>query len=177
MIRELVMLASAEGGEGFNPLSLDFGAVILTWITFLVSLAILTKTCWKPILKSAREREERIAQSIKSAEDAEARAEDLLKKYTSQLDGAKQEVNALIEEGRASAEKLKKEILEKANAEAEAARNRANKEIELAKDKALEQIRTEAVDLSIAVASRILERSMDDQDHRKMAQDILDEVK
>jgi len=177
MIRELVMLASAEGGGEFNPLSLDFGAVLLTWITFLIALAILTKACWKPILQSAREREDRIANNIKSAEGAKAEAEDMLKKYTSQLEGAKQEVNALIDEGRVSAEKLKKEILEKANTEAESARNRASKEIELAKDKALEQIRTEAVDLSIAVASRILERSMDDADHRKMAQDILDEVK
>lgn len=176
MIRELVMLASAEGGE-FNPLSLNFGAVLLTWITFIVSLIILTKACWKPILQSAREREDRIADNIKSAEQAKSEAEDMLKKYQSQLDGAKQEVASLIEQGRTSAEKLKKEILDKAGTEAESARNRANKEIELATEKALEQIRAEAIDLSITVASRIIERSLDDADHRKMAQDILEEVK
>ena len=100
----------------------------------------------------------------------------MLKKYQSQLDSAKQEVSSLIEQGRTSAEKLKKEILEKAGTEAESARNRANKEIELATEKALEQIRTEAIDLSITVASRIIERSLDDADHRKLAQDILEEV-
>ena len=40
----------------------------------------------------------------------------------------------------------------------------------------LRHIRTEAIDMSIMVASRILERSLDDADHRKLAQDILKEV-
>jgi F-type H+-transporting ATPase subunit b len=176
MIRELINLASAEGGGGFNPMVFDPSALVLTWITFLVSFLILTKFCWKPILTAAREREDRIANNLKSAEDARTEAEQMLQRYQGQMENARQEVSSLIEEGRASAEKLKKEILEKANQEAEAARDRAHKEIDLARDQALEQIRTEAIDLSITVASRILERSLDDADHRKLAQDILEKV-
>lgn len=176
MIRELIILASADGGEGFNPMVFDPGALVLTWITFLVTFLILTRFCWKPIINSAKEREERIAKNIESAKNAKAEGENLLQQYQAKLDNARQEVSALIEEGRTSAEKLKKEILDKANQESETLRARANKEIELARDQALNQIRTEAIDLSITVASRILERSLDDADHRKLAQDILEEV-
>jgi len=176
MIRELIILASSDGGEGFTPMFFDPGAVVLTWITFLVTLVILTRFCWKPILTAAREREERIANDLKSAENAKTEAEQMLQRYQAQLENARQEVGQLIEEGRVSAEKLKKEILEKANQESESARARANKEIELARDQALAQIRTEAIDLSILVASRVLERSLDDADHRKLAQDILEKV-
>ncbi|MHC4942647.1 MAG: F0F1 ATP synthase subunit B [Planctomycetota bacterium] len=176
MIRELLILAASGGGEGFTPIVFRPDALVLTWITFLVTLVILTKFCWRPILNSAREREERIANDIKSAQSARTEAEEMLQRYQSQLENARQEVSQLIDEGRTSAEKLKKEILEKANQESEAARNRANKEIELARDQALEQIRTEAIDLSITVASRILERSLDDDDHRKLAKDILEKV-
>ncbi|MFH1999696.1 MAG: F0F1 ATP synthase subunit B [Planctomycetota bacterium] len=176
MIRELIILASGDGGEGFNPMVFDSGALVLTWITFGIAFFILGRFCWKPILTSAREREDRIAENIRSAETARTEAENLLKKYQSQLENSKQEVSNLLEEGRSAAGKLKKEILEKANQDAEAARDRANKEIDLARDRALEQIRTEAIDLSIAVASRILDRSLDDADHRKLAQDILEKV-
>lgn len=176
MVREFIILASAEGGGGFNPLSFDPAALILSWITFLVALLLLTKVCWKPLLNAVREREERIANNIKSAESAKEEAEAMLKRYESQLADAKEDVSKLIEEGRTSAENLKKEILEKAKQQADSARDRANKEIGLATDRALEQIRTEAIDLSISVASRILERSLDDTDHRKLAEDILKEV-
>jgi F-type H+-transporting ATPase subunit b len=176
MVREFIILASSEGGGGFNPLQFDPNALFLTWATFLIALVLLTKFCWKPLLNAVREREERIAKNIESAESAKTEAEELLKRYNEQIENSKEEVSRLVEEGRTTAEKLKKEILEKAHAEADAARNRAGKEIDLARDRALEQIRAEAVDLSISVASRILERSLDDADHRKLAQDILKEV-
>jgi len=175
MMHPFIILAAEEGG-GFNPMLFDPGALLLTWITFLVSLFILTRYCWRPILNSARSREERIANNLKEAETARIEAEKMLKSYQAQVDSARQEVGRLVEEGRTAADKLKKEILEKANQEAEAARDRAGREIDLAKDRALEQIRSEAIDLSIAVASRILERSLNDQDHRKLAQDILEKV-
>lgn len=176
MVRDFIIMASAEGGEGFNPMAFDPAALILTWITFLIALAILTKACWKPLLAAVREREDRIADNINSAKAAKEEAETMLKQYQEQMASAKQEVRDLIDEGRVSAEKLKKEILEKAKEEADAAKERAGKEINLARDQALDQIRTEAVDLSITVASRILERSLEDADHRKLAQDILEEV-
>ena len=176
MIREFIILASSEGGGGFNPLEFDSSALILAWITFLVALGVLTKVCWKPLLTAVKEREERIANNIESAENARTEAEGMLKRYEDQLANSRQEIDRLLEEGRSSAEKLKKEIVDKAHHEAEAAKERANKEIELARDRALDQIRTEAIDLSISISSRILERSLDDADHRKLAQDILKEI-
>lgn len=176
MIREFIILASSEGGGGFNPLEFDSSALILAWITFLVALSVLTKVCWKPLLAAVKEREERISNNIDSAKNARTEAEEMLKRYEDQLANSRQEIDRLLEDGRTSAEKLKKEIVEKAHHEAETAKERANKEIGLARDRALDQIRTEAIDLSISISSRILERSLDDADHRKLAQDILKEI-
>jgi len=177
MIHELINIASSEGGGGFsNPLQFDPSAFALTWITFIIAFVILSKACWKPLLSAVKDREDRIANNIQSAESAKTEAEDMLKKYQEQLAASKDEVNKLIEEGRTSAEKLKNEILEQAKQDADSVRDRASKEINLARDSALEQIRNEAIDLSITVASKILERSLDDADHKKLAQDILTKV-
>ena len=63
MIREMIILAGSEHGGGFNPLEFDPSAYFLTLITFLVTLAILCKLCWKPLLKAVRDREDRIARA------------------------------------------------------------------------------------------------------------------
>ncbi len=174
MLNEMIFLAS--GGGSLNPLAFDPSATILTLITFVVALVILTKMAWKPILQAAKDREDRIAANIESAEQARVEAEKLALEYKQQLDDAKAEVAKLLDEGRREATELKQDIVSKANSEAEAARDRANKEIGLAQDKALAAIREEAVDLSLSVASKVLERSLDDQDHRKLASNILEQI-
>ena len=67
MIRELIVLASSEGG-GFNPLAFDPAAFVLALITFLIALAILTKACWKPLLKAVQDQvsEAEMLESVKN---------------------------------------------------------------------------------------------------------------
>jgi F-type H+-transporting ATPase subunit b len=166
----------AAGGASLNPLAFDPGAVVLTLITFVLTLILLSKMCWKPILKAAKDREDRIATNIDAANKAREEAEAMAAQYKTQLDEAKAEVARLLEDGRREANELKKDIVGKAHSEAEAARDRAGREIDLARDKAVAEIRAEAVDLSISVASRVLERSLDDDDHRKLAVDMLERI-
>ena len=69
-----------------------------------------------------------------------------------------------------------KDHLAKAQTEAEELRERAGKEIELQKNKALDELRRETVDLTIMAASQLLGRSLDDDDHRKMTEGVIEEL-
>ena len=53
---------------------------------------------------------------------------------------------------------------------------RAKREIDLETKKALDEIRRETVDLSLLAAGKILERSIEDEDHRKLADQVVDEL-
>ena len=174
MYTDMLFLAS-EGGS-LDPLAFDPGAMILTLITFGISFVVLTKVCWKPILKAAKAREDRIADNLRAADEARAEAEKLAEGYKKQLEDAKAEVAALLEEGRREAGERKQEIVSKAHSEAESARDRANREIDLAREKAVAQLRAESVDLSIAIASKVIGSSLDDEGHRKLASDMLTEM-
>lgn len=173
---QLDLLYLASEGTSLNPLKFDPGATLLTWITFGIALVVLWKMCWAPILKAAKEREERIAGNIRSADEARKEAEQLASRYKQQLEDARREVAQLLEEGRREAAAVKQDIVAKAHSEAESARERASREIDLARDKAIAQLREESVDLSIAIASKILEQSVDDEAHRKLAADILQKI-
>jgi len=174
MVSHMFFLA-AEGTK-LNPLAFDPSAMILTLLTFVVSLIVLTKMCWNPILKAAREREERIAGNIKASEKAREDAENLAATYKQKLEEARAEVAMLLEEGRREAAGLKEEIVGKARSEAEAARDRAGREIDLARDKAIAQLRAETVDLSLTIASEVLETSLDDESHKRLAAGILERL-
>lgn len=53
-------------------LSAGLGTILWTSIAFLIVLGLLKKMAWKPILKSLKDREDFISDSLKSAENANA---------------------------------------------------------------------------------------------------------
>ena len=69
------------------------------------------------------------------------------------------------------------EILEEARLAAERERDTARREIEAAKENALSEIRDEVVRLSREIAERVLERQVGDEDHRRIADEVLGTVK
>jgi F-type H+-transporting ATPase subunit b len=170
------VLALAEEGGGFNPLAFDPGAFGLTIITILVLIFILSKFAWKPILAAIEQREQRITDAIGKAETDRKQAESMLADYRARVANVEAEVAALRDKGRQEGEALKAELKSRAEAEAKAAIDKARKEIELAKSQALLEIRREAVGLGLAVAGKVVGRSLDDADRRRLAQDVVDDL-
>ena len=165
----------AEEGK-LALLDVDPGLVIWTFITFTIVLFLLWKFAWGPILKALDERAGHIHAEIDRAEKLRADAEKRLQEYMSKLNGLKEEGQQIIAEGRDDAEKLKNEILEKARQEAEGLKTRALREVELARDSALEEIHKQVAELSIEVAGRILERTLQTQDHEKLVRETIQEI-
>jgi F-type H+-transporting ATPase subunit b len=159
---------------GFNPLSFDPAAFVLTLVTFLGLLLILTKFAWGPILKSIEARETRIDDAIAQAEADRKTAEGVLADYREQVKNVESEVAALKEKGRQEAEAVAREVKAKADAEAVQRIERAVKEIAQAQSQALEEIRTEAVGLGMAVASQVVGRNLDNEEQRRLATEVVE---
>jgi F-type H+-transporting ATPase subunit b len=157
-------------------LDLNPGLIIWTAITFLILLFLLRKIAWKPLLNALQSREEKIQSSLERAEKAKEEAERLLEENRTNLQGAEDQAHQVIREGRAVAEKLKNEILEKANASSRRMIEQAKEEIQREKDVALAELRREVVDLAIQVASKILGEELDERHHRKVVEDFLREL-
>jgi F-type H+-transporting ATPase subunit b len=85
-------------------------------------------------------------------------------------------VAALRDKGRQEGEALRAELKSRAEAEAKAAIDKARKEIELAKSQAVLEIRREAVGLGLAVAGKVVGKSLDDADRRRLAQEVVDDL-
>ena len=144
------------------------GLIIWTIVTFILLLVLLKKFAWKPLLEALQRREETVRSSIERAEQAKIEAERLLDENRKQLERAGQEGQRILNENRALAEKLKDEIVEKANQQSRRMVDQAKQEIERDKEAALIQLRDEVAGLAIQAAGKILDETLDDDKHRKI---------
>ena len=157
-------------------LSVNSGLIFWTVVTFLLLVFILYKLAWKPILSAVENREQRIQESLDRAEQAQKEADEKLETYQKMVDEAKKETQEIIAKGRKTAESLREDIVSKANEESSRIVENAKKDISLEREKALEEIRNLIVDLSMSAASKLVDRSLTDQDHKKLVESYLKEI-
>jgi len=168
----LLAAAAAEEG-GATPFDINPGVSIWTLVVFLLLLFILAKTAWPAILKAVEERERRIQAQLDAAAKANAEAQRVLAVYQQQVAAAREEGQAIVAAARQAGERLREELVGKGRAEQEELLVRARREIGLEKDKALVELRREAVELSIAAASKVIERNLDSEADRRLVQQYL----
>jgi F-type H+-transporting ATPase subunit b len=160
-----------------NPLvQLDPGLFIWTIVTFLVLLALLAKFAWKPLLDALETRQNAIRKSLDDAQQAQQQLERLNVESGQIINRARVEADAIITQSRADGDRLREEIRAKARAEADHIVKNAERQIQLETSRALEQIRREAVELSVMIASKIIQRNLTQEDNQRLIDDALKQV-
>src|SRR2546429_580907 len=128
---------------------------------------------WPALLKTVEDRERRIQQQLEEAERARAEAARLLEAHKRTIAGAKAEAQEIVARAKAVADKERETLLAKARQEYDQLLERARHEIDAEKEKAIVALRREAVDLSIAAASKLLEAQLDSETNRKLVIEYL----
>ncbi len=149
-------------------LDINPGLIIWTIITFIIVVLILRAAAWKPLLAALTAREEQIRNSLQHAEQAQQEAHRLLEENRKQLAAAEEQSQRIIREGRTLGERLKAEIMEKANASSRHMIDQAKEEIKREKEAALVQLRGEVADLAITAAGKILDANLDTAKQRQL---------
>jgi len=164
-----------EGGEG-GLYDMNTGLSVWTLIVFAGLVFLLGKFAWGPILTAVESREQGIQTALDEAAERNAEAAKLLEEHKAQLAEARRQASELIAEGRAAGETVRKEVEEKARAEAQAILDRARGEIERERDAALETLRRESVELALAAASRLMQENLDQPKDRALVERYLGEM-
>src|SRR5207253_11142106 len=159
--------------DAFTPFSINTGLIFWTIVVFGILLALLWRFGWPAILKTVEERERRIQQQLEEAERARAEAARLLEEHKRTIAGAKSEAQEIVAKAKALADKERETLLARAREEYDQLIERARHEIDAEKEKAIVALRREAVDLSIAAASKLLEAQLDSETNRKLVTEYL----
>jgi F-type H+-transporting ATPase subunit b len=159
-----------------NILEPEPSLMLWTVIVFLGLLGILTKFAWKPMMKALHDREVYLEHCLHEAETARSEAAKLLAENQKQIASAQDQVRAMLEAARRDAEASAAAIAQKAQAEAEATLQRAKREIENERDQALAQIFDKTADLAVAVAGKVLKRTLNADDQRRLIDSAMAEL-
>jgi F-type H+-transporting ATPase subunit b len=159
-----------------NPLvQLDPGLYIWTILTFLVLLTLLAKFAWRPLLQALEERQAQIRKSLDDAQQARLELERVQHESSQIVARARADADAILSQSRSDAERLRQELREHARGEAATIVRNAEKQIELQTLQALRQIRTEAVDLSLLIAEKLIGRHLSKDDNERLIADTIEQ--
>ncbi len=164
---------SAESTGFSSPFEVNTGLFVWTWVVFIILFFLLRKYAWPPIVRLTEEREQTIRRQLDEAEQMNADAKATLEEHKKLLARSKDEAHQLITEAKTLAEKERERLLAKARDEHGEMLKRAKQEIDAERDKALVELRREAIDLSLAAASKLIQQRLEGEGDRKIVEDYL----
>lgn len=141
----------------------ESGLVIWMLIAFTIVFVVLAKFGWPVILKSLKNREERIASSLKKADEAMAALSGLEQKGKDIVAQAEAEQVKLLGETKVLKNKMIEEAKAEAAAEAEKMLAGAREQIAHEKEAAIAQLQAEVAKLSVQIAEKVLRRELSDE--------------
>ena len=156
-------------------LGINLPVLITQVVTFIILLAILRFVAYKPLMRMLDERSNRIKESMEQAEavkEQSTRAEEEVKK---ELEKASVDGQERIARAVKAGEEVKQKAQAEARQEAETLIGRARTEIQQERDEAIGEVRREFADLTIMAAGKVIDRSLDKEEHRELIEKVLEE--
>lgn len=169
--------AAAAGEQAQGGLLTPHGGLMFwTLVIFVLLLVVLTKFAFKPITAAVEAREKALQDAINAAQKNREESERMVAEQRAGIEAARTEAQRFIAEGRAAGDKMRSEMMEETRHQQQELLERARKEIESEKEKAIADLRREAIDLAIAGASKVIEKNLDDASNRKIVESFLASV-
>lgn len=156
---------------GFTPWE-----IIVTICNTLITFLIIKKFLFKPVRKMMAAREEEVQSMYSEAERSQTEAEQLRAEYTERLAKAKEEAADITKSATRRATIRSEEILKEATKQASDMVQKAEASIEQERKKAMNEIKDEIGGLSVMIASKVVEKDINEADHKRLIEDFIDKV-
>lgn len=151
--------------------------VISSAIGFGIFFWVLLKFLWKPTLKVIDERRDSIEHAFQEVDDARADVERLKREYEEHLkrinDEAQDKLNEAVEKGR----ELAAQIREDAENQREKLLEKTREDIARERERAVADLRNQAIDLSFTLGRRVIQEGLDRETHDKLVERFISDIK
>ena len=159
-----------------NFVSIGGWNIVVTICNTLITFLIVKKFLFKPVRKMLAARAEEVQAMYHQAESDRAEAAAMKKDYTESIANAKAEATQITQTATRRATVRSEEILAEASRQATDMKRKAEQSIEQERKKAMNEIKDEIAGLSVMIASKIVEKDISEEDHKRMIEDFIDKV-
>lgn len=162
--------------QTMDVISVNLWQIIISLCNLLLIYLILRKFLYAPVRKAIAARRANIDGQYADAEEAKKTALSDKAEYESKLSGAKAEADSIRAEATSDAKRRGEQIISEAKEKADMIVRRAENEAVLEKQKASEEIKKEIADVSTAIAEKLIEREIDEKDHRELIDSFIENI-
>ncbi len=170
-----VIFAAEEGGGSFL-VTPGIGLMIWTLVVFGVSMYILAKVAFPRIGEALDKRQTAIEDSIATSERIKHEAEELLDEYRQRLADARGQADDIVARARKTGEAHENEVLAEAKAKREEMMEQTRRDIEAETRRAIQEIRKEVADLTVAATEKVTRKTLTGDDQRRLVEEALAEL-
>jgi F-type H+-transporting ATPase subunit b len=170
------ILAQEAAEHEQNPILPAANELIWGTIAFLILLVLMYRTVWPSVDKAFKDRRANIEGKLEEAEREREEADQLLEQYRRRLRDAEDETQRILDEARSNAERVRRDLLAKAEADADRELERARQAIRSERDQAISQLRNEVGTLAIELATRVVGDSLDRERQLRLVDQYIDEL-
>jgi len=149
---------------------------IIALFAFVILYVLLNKYAFGPLFSVMEKRQEIVKNQLQTAEENRRQAEELLQQQKQAIQDARKEAYEIIEQARVSSQRQTDDLLEKAKNESVRIKEDALREIESEKNKAVASLKSQVGAMSVMIASKIIEKQIDEKSQEQLVDQYLKEV-
>ena len=159
-----------------GEIGIDWQVLLAQLINFGILFGLLFFLLYKPMRRMLDERSAKIKESMDQAEQIKEQLARTDEQVREQMEVARREGQGMLAQAAQMGERLKEEAREGAKQEAETIVARARAEIERERGEAIEDLRSQFVDLAIAAAEKVVSETLDKEKHRRLIDEVLEQA-
>ncbi len=156
--------------------TIDVWTMLFTWGNLLILLFLMKKFLFKPVNNILQKRQDEVdemySQASKNSEDAKKMREE----YTKKLIDSKNEAEEIIKTATRKAVLKEEEIISEAHEESSKIIERAKVQIENERSSAFSELRSDVSELSVMIASKVLEKDIKESDHKEIIDKFIEDM-
>ena len=162
--------------QSLDVISINLWQIVISLINLLLLCLIIKVFLFKPVKNMLKKRQDELDEKYKIADEANQRANEDEAYWKDKRENASAQAEEIIEKALASAKNKEEKILDDANTKAEDMLRRVKEEIAIEHEKAQESIKKEIVEVSAAIAEKILLREINIEDHQRMIDSAIENI-
>lgn len=171
-----VVAFAEESAVGPDILIPKPAELIPALIAFVIILLVLAKLVWPPVLEMMEKRQQKIQDDLDAAQRSKIQAAEEAKSYEAKILEAHHEADAIVAKAKKEAEEVRSAVLAKAQREAADIIAKAHGAVDSERHKAMIELSSSVVDLSVEIASKIIGNDLSVEEQRRLAEKYLAEV-
>lgn len=162
--------------EALDALGFELSQFVSHTIGFLITVWILKKYAWGPLLSLMDERREKIAGEFDSIEKEKSKVAEQQAEYEVKMTEVDNERRARLVEAVEEGKKVAADIKATAQEEVKQLRTKAQADLVREVAKAKVQLKSDMIEITMAAAGHVIRERLDDAKHRELIGSFIDNV-